>query len=210
MVSYESLVPFLLMSVMMCSIPGPSTLYVLSQSLSSEWRKPVLATAGILCSNLVWISFCSFGIGAVIRDSQPALNLLRIIGACYLIYLGVAHWRKATSPLVTITSSQNKSRMVFINGLLTSLSNPKALLFYVSFLPQFVTGDTSITQQLFTLGLLNILVMTIVFAVYAIAGLGLSRHLHNLRLITCIKRIIGTILIVFGISLFRLDFANDS
>ena len=139
----ELYLAFLLTGLVVIASPGPTSFLVLAHALGTNRRSPACAIAGILCSNAVFVGVTVLGLTTALIVSQPALVFMRTLGAVYLIYLGGKHivrafqaeqFGRAVSPV-----SHTHGRTAFFQGFLTSITNPKALLFYFSLFSQFVT-----------------------------------------------------------------------
>ena len=140
----ELYLAFILTGLVVIASPGPTSFLVLAHAMGTNRRSPAFAIAGILCSNVVFVSVTVLGLMTALSASQPALVFTRTLGAVYLIYLGGKHivtafqaeqFGRAVSPV-----SHTHARVVFFQGFLTSITNPKALLFYFSLFSQFVTS----------------------------------------------------------------------
>ena len=179
--------------------PGPDVLYVLANSARHGIRGGVCATLGV-CAGIVFHScIAAFGIAAVLLAHRWAFDALRIIGALYLIWLGIAAWRAAGIPELPGTIDPSLSQ-VFRQGLITNVLNPKVALFFLAFLPQFADpARGNITLQVLTFGALFIVLGTMVNLLYAWAGGSLSATLRrDVRWQRRLNRISGTILFALG------------
>jgi threonine/homoserine/homoserine lactone efflux protein len=146
---------FLLASFALHAVPGQDVLFVLAQSLANGRRAGVLAALGIGAGSLVHTAAVALGIGALIAGAPAALRVVRLAGASYLVFLALRclhrAWRGAQAPGATPAVS---ARAAFGQGFVTNVTNVKVLLFYLAFLPQFVTaGAGGTTVGLLLLGL---------------------------------------------------------
>ncbi len=165
------------------------------------------ALLGLLSANVIWLTLCAFGVGTLLQKSQYMFQVLKIIGAFYLLYLGV--WALLKPAKSSVAFSEHNSftsyLSVFSKGTLTSLSNPKALLFYVAFLPQFVGGDVSNTREIIKLGILNLIVISTVMLFYGALSKRFANIVRNKKYIFAVNKILGVSFIGFGLSLFRFE-----
>ena len=179
--------------------PGPDVLYVLANSARHGIRGGVFATLGVSAGIVFHTCIAAFGIAAVLLAHRWAFDALRIIGALYLIWLGIAAWRAAGIPELPGTIDPRLSQ-VFRQGLITNVLNPKVALFFLAFLPQFADpARGNITLQVLTFGALFIVLGTMVNLLYAWAGGSLSATLRrDVRWQRRLNRISGTILFALG------------
>ncbi|NWB32101.1 LysE family translocator [Pseudomonas gingeri] len=158
-------------------VPGPNMAIVTSHAVAHGWRFGLAAALGITLADVLMTVAVSTGLGALVMSWAPAFDLLRWAGACYLMWLA---WQALkTSPADTDTqATQASMRKIFARATLNSLLNPKALLFFMVFLPQFVTVGSSVTSQLMFLGLLLALIALIF---HSLLGLCAGRLHGRLR-----------------------------
>ena len=170
----ELYLAFILTGLVVIASPGPTSFLVLAHAMGTNRRSPAFVIAGILCSNVVFVSVTVLGLTTALSASQPALVFMRTLGAVYLIYLGGKHivmafqaeqFGRAVSPV-----SHIHARAAFFQGFLTSITNPKALLFYFSLFSQFVTPGTGVVRQQAILGITYIFLVLVVLTGYAILG----------------------------------------
>lgn len=152
---------FIAAALMLLIVPGPNMAIVSSHAVAHGWRAGLAAALGITLADVLMSIMVSAGLGAMVMSWAPAFDLLRWVGACYLMWLA---WQALkTTPADTDTlATQASFRKIVARATLNSLLNPKALLFFMVFLPQFVTvGASSVTSQLMFLGLLLALIALI-------------------------------------------------
>ena len=126
--------------------PGPDTLYIVGRSSTQGWRAGALAAFGIGAGTLVHICAAALGLSAILAASAAAFTAVKIVGAGYLLYVGVTLiWSSraaGSSPGATVFRPASM-RGIFVQGFLTNVLNPKVALFFLAFLPQFVAADAS-------------------------------------------------------------------
>lgn len=179
--------------------PGPDVLYVLANSARHGIRGGMFATLGISAGIVFHTCIAAFGVAAVLLAHRWAFDALRIFGALYLIWLGIAAWRAADIPELPGATDPRLSR-VFRQGLITNVLNPKVALFFLAFLPQFADpARGNVTMQVLIFGALFIVSGTIVNLLYAWAGGSLSATLRReVRWQRRLNRISGGILVALG------------
>ena len=177
--SQEVIIAFIAASIVLSFVPGPDNIFVMTQSALRGWRVGFFTTLG-LCTGLVGHTLLvAVGVSVIFQTSAIAFNGLKILGACYLVYLG---WLSFKNEELVLGESKEKStnQSYYITGIIMNLTNPKVALFFLVFLPQFVNVSVgSVTIQILTLGLLFILSALCVFSSIAFLGSFLERFLKK-------------------------------
>jgi len=139
---------YLLAALGLSLTPGPNSLLVLTHGALHGHRRTLFTVAGGALGFVVLIALSMLGIGALLKASADALTLLKLAGGAYLVWLGLQIWR---APVIHLRADAAAPRArggeLFRQGLLTALSNPKALLFYGAFLPQFIDPGRDLLLQ---------------------------------------------------------------
>jgi len=177
--SFETIIAFVTASVVLSLVPGPDNIFVMTNSALKGWKVGFYITIG-LCTGLIGHTILvAIGVSVIFQTSLLAFNGLKIIGACYLVYLG---WLSLQSKELKIgsTASENANKSYFVTGVVMNLTNPKVALFFLVFLPQFVNPiNGSVTLQIFQLGFLFILSALCVFSSIAFLGSFLEAYLKK-------------------------------
>ncbi len=166
------LLPFLAVSLLVAVVPGVDMAVVTQQVLGSGRRAGLLAVAGIVTGSAIQAAAATVGLSALLAASAPAFAALEIAGAAYLIWLGVlALWRarRLSGPEITTPTAPARARRSFGAGLLTNLLNPKIVIFYVAFLPQFVDPGAGATLRTAILAAVFLTVATLWLLVFTVA-----------------------------------------
>jgi RhtB (resistance to homoserine/threonine) family protein len=208
MIEARTFCVFLLAALVVVIAPGPDILYVLSRSLSADKRSGLTSAFAIATGDVLHTALVVLGLAALLQASTMAFLVLKYFGALYLIYLGVKTIRDNTKLDLASFAPSSKWR-VFRQGILTNLSNPKAIFFYATFLPQFVNPSHGHAHaQLVVLGItlafLDVIFLVTLVAAASKVSVWLTRkpqNAHRLRLGT------GTLLLGLGV---RLAFAERS
>ena len=173
--STETIIAFVTASVILSLVPGPDNLFVMSHSALKGWRIGFYTTLG-LCTGLIGHTvLVAIGVSVIFQTSAIAFNGLKVVGACYLLYLA---WLSVQNKELNLggTDKNSTNRSYYLTGVIMNLTNPKVALFFLVFLPQFVnTSNDNVTIQIFLLGLLFILSAICVFTSIAY----LSSFLEN-------------------------------
>lgn len=207
----HALFAFSLAAALLTITPGLDTALVLRTAAVEGSRRAALAGAGICCGLFAWALSVSVGLGALLAVSRFAYNLLRIAGACYLIYLGgkiffrepasfadaPAPGRKDRRP----ASSNASSPRWFIRGFLTNILNPKVGVFYLTFLPQFIPAGVGVVSFSLLLASIHVTEGVLWFIMLISATSLFSRWLRRPRVAKMIDHITGTVLVGFGVAL---------
>ena len=140
--------------------PGPNGLLVLTHGMRFGWRRTLPTALGGVAGFMVLVAASIAGLGALLATSERAFEIAKWIGAAYLVYLGIRTWR-APPPLVRPAGGGAKSAPAqehrswpgrFTEGLMVAISNPKALIFFAAFLPQFMQPGIPLWLQFLVLG----------------------------------------------------------
>jgi homoserine/homoserine lactone efflux protein len=201
-----SLVAFALTELVLSLTPGPAVLLVISQSVTAGFRASARGALGIISGNAIYFGLSALGVGALLVASEPLFQLIRILGALYLVWIGIRLIMGDHAPVEAQAKPSARTRSFFVQGLWTQLLNPKALLFFTALLPQFIVPEQgAFAVQLFTLAVVSVTVELPVLLVYGwVADRGRQRLSPRLSLLG--GRAAGALLVGTGVSLvFRQD-----
>ena len=201
--SLETIIAFILASVVLSFVPGPDNIFVMTSSAMKGWKVGFFITLG-LCTGLIGHTILvAIGVSVIFQTSALAFNGLKIVGACYLAYLG---WLSLKSKELTIglNDADNINRSYYITGIVMNLTNPKVALFFLVFLPQFINPiNGSVTIQIFILGFLFILSALCVFSSIAFLGSFLESYLKKSSAINKnINKLAALVYFALAINLF--------
>jgi threonine/homoserine/homoserine lactone efflux protein len=201
MPSLETLAIFTAAALVLNLSPGPSNFYVLSRSLSQGAPAGLVAAAGLAAGSLGHVTAAALGLSAVFIYSPVAYGLLKLVGAGYLVYLGLRTLlsaRQVAGPGAAATTKPR--RRIFLESSLVELSNPKTALFFLAFLPQFAdAGAGPLAPQILLLGI--IVTLTAIPCDAAVAALSgrVARMVAASGAVQAIQRwVAGSILIGLG------------
>jgi threonine/homoserine/homoserine lactone efflux protein len=199
------LVAFVAVSALVICTPGQDTALTIRSTLSGGRRSGVATPAGVAAGQAVWTLAASAGVVAVLSASEPVFRALKLLGAAYLVYLGVQslaaalsgrasrHGRRAAPPGL-------EPRRAARQGLVSNLGNPKMAVFFASLLPQFAPEGRAAFVVLLALGLLFCSLTFAWLTVYAVAVARAGRFLRG-RVRRTIDAVTGVVLVAFGIRL---------
>ncbi|GGG96754.1 LysE family translocator [Staphylococcus pragensis] len=160
----EGIVTFIIITLLIIIVPGPDFLIVMKNTIHSGKLNGAMSAFGITSAHIVYSSLAVFGIIYLLTSLYYVFFIIKILGACYLIYLGIQSILSARQSM-DFTSAKsgrnNVSRFTsYRQGFLSTILNPKALLYYVSVLPQFLsTGGIEVKSQIAMLSVIVILVI---------------------------------------------------
>jgi len=184
--------------------PGPAVMFVMSQTARHGMRGGVAGTLGIVSGHLFTFSAVALGLAAVLAKYSEAVTAIRIVGALYLMYLGVKMlWSRprAMSTEASADSAPPARHGIVLQGLAVQLTNPKNLLFVLALLPQFIRPGYPLLLQLGIMLVVTILIDGAVLLAYANLAAHGARALKGSRVIAWLERLFGAALIFFGIKL---------
>ena len=160
--TFKTWLLFLVMETALSLSPGPAVFYVVSQSARGGVRRTLAAAAGILSANGIYFVLSATSLGAIIAASARFFTIAKWAGAAYLIYLGIKALKSAgASHAVALGNlqppEQGDRRRVYVGALTLQLANPKALLFFLALLPQFIDPASSVVPQMLILAATSML-----------------------------------------------------
>jgi threonine/homoserine/homoserine lactone efflux protein len=200
----SSLGLYILASLALILTPGQDMMYVMSRALAQGRAAGLYSAVGVIIGILVHTVLAAFGVGAILAASEGLFLALKLIGAAYLVYLGVKLLltREASVAMQAGGARFSPGSLVW-QGILSNVSNPKIVVFFFAFLPQFVDPKSATpTADLVFLGVLYAAMGLVVKAGVGLAAGSLSeRVLRRPRALVWINRVSGTILIGLGLRL---------
>ena len=157
MPSTEILLAFTIAAFLMNISPGPSNLYVMARSIAQGTKGGIVAAMGLAVGSMVHVVATVLGISAIFNHSPALYTAVKLVGAAYLLYLGVIYWKTKTS-----TRNDQMQRIkektlfsVFRQSIIVEVTNPKTALFFIALLPQFVVPESgAVSLQLLILGII--------------------------------------------------------
>jgi len=182
MIAPETFFTFFAASIVLAFAPGPDNIFVLTQSALYGRKAGWLITLGLCTGLLGHTTAVVIGVAAIIQASAVAFAALKIVGACYLLYLA---WQAFRAPASAIASSSDAAAgpdglRLYRRGIIMNLTNPKVSIFFLAFLPQFVnTARGDVAQQMIALGATFILATILVFGSVAMVASALGHWLQR-------------------------------
>jgi len=141
---------FIAATIVLVVIPGPTTIMVVSQALAHGRQVALASVLGVGLGDLVAASLSIFGVGTVLAASATAFMVIKSLGAVYLIWIGLKMWRSPVTPLKLAqqaTNATGRAAPVFSDAFLVTLFNPKSIVFFIAFVPQFIIPEHAFAPQ---------------------------------------------------------------
>jgi threonine/homoserine/homoserine lactone efflux protein len=207
MFDLPSLTLFVVASWLLIITPGPDSLYVLTRGIAHGKQAGLVSALGVTVGIVVHTLAAAFGLAVVLQTSAIAFLVVKYVGALYLLYLGVKTLSDRSSLNLVSERKPRDLRVLFGQGVLSNVTNPKIALFFLAFLPQFVRPENGHAA-------LQMLVLGLIFAFFGViylSGLGygaghigaaIARHP---RLLTPVRWATGTVFIGLGLRLALIE-----
>ncbi len=193
----ETLLSFIAACVAIAIVPGPSVTVIIANSLRHGTGSGLLTVAGTQVGLLLMLAALAAGLATIIDHMGMMFDWIRWLGAAYLIWLGIKLWR-ADGAMEATASGSSAKHGLFWQGLLVVWSNPKALLFFGAFIPQFIDPMQDPLMQTLMLGSIFVVTATMLDSSYAFAAGHAGRWLGGNR-VRYLERISGSFLIGGGL-----------
>ena len=173
MVSSTHLWAFVLTSFALIAVPGPSVLFVITRALVLGRRGAMATVLGNAVGVYVQVMAVAFGVGAIVERSIVVFTVIKLVGAAYLVYLGIqaVRHRKALNTLFDTAPGTSSMWRVLREGFVVGIANPKSVVFFAAVLPQFIDrGAGHVAVQLLVLGAVFLAIALVSDSVWALAA----------------------------------------
>lgn len=203
MIPLDTLLLFFTTSVLLGLSPGPDNLFVMAQSIQRGPASGLLVTLGLCTGLVVHTAAVAFGLAAVFQASALAFNLLKWVGAGYLLYLAWLAFRAKVESAETPAATALARGHLYRRGIIMNITNPKVSVFFLAFLPQFADPARGpLAVQLLILGGIFIVATILVFgSVSLLAGAVGERFRRSSRAQIILNRLAGTIFAALALKL---------
>jgi len=196
----SSFLYFLLLCTTLAFSPGPMTLLLLSLGLKDGLRRSLPAQFGASVSYLVSILIFAVGFSELIKDYPLITRIIQVVGVAYILYLAYKQWTSSGVTITTRDATPENARSLFGKGLLTGLSNPKAIILFSAVFPQFAAiGQGSAAADIAILGLTFLLLQFASGCLYCYFGQRIKHVLENPKRRVLLQR--ATALLLLGVAL---------
>jgi threonine/homoserine/homoserine lactone efflux protein len=177
MIPADRLLTFVLASVVLVVVPGPTVVFVVSRAIAHGRRAALRSVAGNSAGVSVLVVLVAFGLGSLVERSVAVYTVIKLVGAAYLVYLGVRTWRERGGLSEALRGAGvgvepgAVGAHVFRQGVLVGVTNPKAMVFFAAVLPQFVDRESGhVPAQMLLLGLAFVLLAMVLDSVWGLAA----------------------------------------
>ena len=177
---WTSLGLFAVAALVLLLTPGPAVLYIVTRSIDQGWRAGLVSVLGVHVGTLAHIFAAAAGLSALLAVSATAFGVVKYLGAVYLIYIGVRRLRDRESRMIREGGAPPRLRRAFVDGVVVNVLNPKTGLFFLAFLPQFVTEARGhVGEQIVALGVVFVLLGAVTDSLYALTAGSAARWLRG-------------------------------
>lgn len=167
-------------SAALLAIPGPVVMLLLGYTLGYGRKAAVAAVPGVILGDCTAMTVSLLGAGAVLSASASLFTVLKLAGAAYLVWLGIKLWRNDPQPSAKATSGYSR-RKAFCDAFVVTALNPKDIVFFVAFLPQFISASRPILPQIVIIETTFLVLIVISNVAWILLGGTLSRYLRKPR-----------------------------
>ena len=197
------LAAFVAATIVLLAMPGPTIILVVSQALAHGRRIAFASVAGVGLGDLIAASLSLIGVGTVLAASATAFTIIKWVGAAYLIWIGIKMWRSPITPAV-LDAAGNEAEVrtfpVFRDAFLVTLFNPKGIVFFLAFVPQFITSERAFAPQATILVLTFVVLGIVNAAVYALAASSARNWIKRPSILRAASRLGASFLISAGVA----------
>ena len=190
---------FVATSAVLLAIPGPTVLLVISYALGHGRRSASSTVAGVALGDFTAMTASMLGLGALLATSAALFTVLKWVGAAYLVFLGVKLWRAPVAEAaVDAAAPIARPGRIFLHAYAVTALNPKSIVFFIAFLPQFLDGARALLPQLVIFEASFLALATLNALTYALLASAARRTIRKPRVQRTVNRTGGTLLIGAG------------
>jgi threonine/homoserine/homoserine lactone efflux protein len=186
-------------SAVLLAIPGPTVLLVVGYSLGQGKRAAVATTAGVALGDFTAMTASMLGLGLLLATSATLFTALKWLGAGYLVYLGIRLWRAPVAATAEAPLPAVSGRRMFGHTWLVTALNPKSIVFFVAFLPQFIDPARPLLGQLIVMEVTFLVLATVNATLYALLAAAARRGIRRPAVQRAVNRVGGSFLVGAGL-----------
>ena len=207
--SWELWLAFVVASTALLSVPGPTVMLVVSYALGRGKQTGWATVPGVTLGDFVAMTASLLGVGAILATSATAFTVMKFAGAAYLIWLGIMLWRADPRPDdLTDTRAGSSGGAMFWNAFVVTALNPKSIIFFIAFVPQFIDPSQPSLMQFVILEATFLVLAAVNVAIWAVLAGELRAHFRRASTLRMVNRIGAGILIGAGVLTAALRRAN--
>ena len=188
---------FLLAAILIAVTPGPGAVASMSTGIRHGYWSALALILGLQAAILLHLTIVGIGLGALLAASETAFGLVKLIGAVYLVWLGVQKWRSLPQPEMAVLPA-GRRKSLFLQGLLVNLTNPKAIVFIGALVPAFIDTSAAQLPQYLVIAATICLTDMLVMSIYALVASRLGGLLHDPRSVRTQNRLFGSLFVTAG------------
>ncbi|WP_033067265.1 LysE family translocator [Thalassospira australica] len=197
---FEIWLAFAFACAVVLAIPGPTIMLVVSYALGKGRQTAWATVPGVALGDLTAMSISLAGAGAILAASAQAFTVLKLVGAAYLIYLGIKMWREKPEAVHdNPDAKRNRPSRMFLQAYVVTALNPKGIVFFIAFVPQFVTAGTPILPQFIIMTATFVSLAAINVAIWAMMAGALRERFRHPSAMRRLTRIGGGVMIGAGL-----------
>ena len=198
---------FLITSLVVVLMPGTGVIYTVSTGLFRGWRASIAAALGCTAGIIPHLTASILGLSAILHTSAVAFRVVKYAGAAYLLYIAWSMWRDTGVIQLNPTSTRKGIGQIVLRGFLINILNPKLSIFFLAFLPLFVSPKAaSPTVALFALSVVFMAMTLVIFVAYGICASGVSQHVaRSPKRVVVLQKSFAAIFAVLGVKLAATD-----
>lgn len=199
--SFENWIAFAAASAIMLAIPGPTILLVISYALGHGRKAGTATVAGVALGDFTAMTASMLGLGALLATSAALFTILKWMGAGYMIYLGIKLWRApvATADGASEVTGSDSHLRIFLHTYAVTALNPKSIVFFVAFLPQFLDLSHPLPQQMVVMEITFLILATLNAALYGLLASAARNTIRKPAVQRAVNRTGGSLLIGAGV-----------
>jgi hypothetical protein len=200
----DNLLLFIGLTTLVSLAPGPNVMFIMSQAALRGHRAGMMAGLGIQVANVVYFALTLLGLGVLISTSELLFFILKWTGAGYLALIGILALVRSFRPQPVIDPAQPAPviavhRGAFFDGLVIGFGNPKTIFWFLTFLPQFISPQQSLANQMLTLGIIGTVIDLAIQWMYTHVGGAMSRFLAQPQIRRWFERGVGLVFIAIAL-----------
>jgi homoserine/homoserine lactone efflux protein len=182
-------------------LPGPAVVLTINNAIQKGLLKTFAGIFGVALAILLVATISATSLGIILASSAMAFSLIKIVGAVYLVYLGIKMWRSKSPSNIKANAHENSLLKCFMEGFFVSITNPKAVVFFMSIFPQFIDLKQEYTPQFVLLALTFSALVVVIHTIYAVSASLTKSKVASQKGSALLNKISGGIFVGFGVGL---------